>query len=375
MPRRLIALLLARVLAGCSSSDSPVAQTPLPDGPPALRMAERARRAASLPAVAVVIVRGDSAPDIAVRGVRRAAGADTVSPRDRFHLGSNTKAITATLAAILVHDGLLSWDLTLGAAFPDDSAQMDIGYRRVTLRQLLAHEGGAPEFTSPEELTSAPAFSGDARTQRRQFARWLTQRSPASRVGAFSYSNAGYGLAAAMLEARAGRDWESLLRERLFRPLGISDDAVSVGWPGLAGAGEPWGHVGESGRWSEHAPTDGRIVSLPPIIAPAGDLSMRPDAYARFLQLHLRGLAGRDDVLPAAAIRALHPARPAGAYAFGWIAARLGSDTAFAHEGSAGTFHAITVLVPQRNAAVLVVTNAGGDDAADAIRDAALTLP
>jgi hypothetical protein len=39
-----------------------------------------------------------------------------------------------------------------------------------------------------------------------------------------------------------------------------------------------------------------------------------------------------------------------------------------AHEGSTGTFHAITVIVPQLDIAVVVIANAGGDKAARAVR-------
>lgn len=96
---------------------------------------------------------------------------------------------------------------------------------------------------------------------------------------------------------------------------------------------------------------------------------MTMSAYARFLQLHVRGLAGRDDVLRASTIRMLHEAE--GDYALGWSVQRDGAGTVHCHEASAGTFHVLTVLDPQRGIAVATVTNAGGDRAAAAIRDTA----
>ncbi len=85
--------------------------------------------------------------------------------------------------------------------------------------------------------------------------------------------------------------------------------------------------------------------------------------------MHVRGLAGRDDGLRATTIRVLH--EPEGDYALGWAVQRNLLSTVHFHEGSAGTFHVVTLLDPARGIAVATAINAGGDRAADAIRDAA----
>ncbi len=369
----LVALPFATLFSGCRpAASAPTGTVPVeaPNTPFGLQLG-RARAAARLPAVAGARVTLEGTPETHAFGVRRANAGDTVANDDHFHLGSNAKAITATLLGALVEDGVLTWDRTIGASFPELAASMPAAWRSVTLRQLLTHRAGVGEFTSPAELLGMPqdARRGTPTEQRQAFSAWVLQRPPAGRVGEFMYSNGGYGIAVAIAERATGQTWERLLQERLFDPLGILARDVRLGWPGLAGSA-PWGHVANGQAWQPHDPTDDRIIAIPAALAPAGDLSMTMSAYARFLHMHVRGLAGRDDVLRATTIRALH--EPDGEYAFGWGVQREGAGTMHFHEGSAGTFHVVTLLNPQSGIAVATVTNAGGERAADAIRDAAI---
>src|SRR5215212_2418790 len=90
-----------------------------------------------LPAVAAAVVRNGTVVAAGAVGTRR-AGTDTpVTVSDRFHIGSDTKAMTALLAAMFVEEGRLRWDSTVGEVFPELAATMDAGLRRVTLEQLL----------------------------------------------------------------------------------------------------------------------------------------------------------------------------------------------------------------------------------------------
>src|SRR5207244_9735123 len=72
-----------------------------------------------------------------------------------FHLGSCTKAMTATLVAMLVEEGKLNWITTLGELFVDTVKPMHPAWEKVTLRQVLAHRAGLP--LEPDGL--APVFS------------------------------------------------------------------------------------------------------------------------------------------------------------------------------------------------------------------------
>ncbi len=97
-----------------------------------------------LPALAAAVVKNGEIQAAGAVGTRRAGTNIPVTINDRFHLGSDTKAMTALLAAGLVEQGKLHWDSNVAAIFPELSKKMDPGLRKVTLEQLLSHTGGLP---------------------------------------------------------------------------------------------------------------------------------------------------------------------------------------------------------------------------------------
>lgn len=327
---------------------------------------DRARTAHGLPAVAGAVVRGDSLSEIAALGVRRLGASDSVRLGDRFHLGSNVKAMTADLIAMEVEGGRLAWDRTLAEIFPDWVDSMRAEYRGVTLEALLQHRGGFPAFDSAEDLLGAPTFPGTLAAQREALARWLLTLAPAQAAGAYLYSNAGYALAGAILERSAGESWEALLGDRLWSPLGITG---GFGWPASGGAPQPWGHLDAGGGvLAPHDPDAGEQFPAP--WRPTGDAHTSIGDYAAFACLHLRGLRGSARLLSESTFRRLHA--PKGAYAMGWGATRVNGADASYHVGSAGTFAVVVMIQPDRDVAVAVATNAGSDDAIDAIQEAAI---
>lgn len=313
-----------------------------------------------LPGFAAVIVGPDSQLAIGAAGVRRRGRPEALTTADRFHIGSNAKALTATIIASLVGEGKLDWETRVADVLPGIADSMQPGYRDITVEHLLAHTSGVPSFTSGRDWRRIPDVGGDVRAQRRAFAEWVLARPPAGTPGEMSYSNAGYAIVAAVAEAATGRSWEALLEERVLQPLGIS---AGSGWPAAGGAGQPWGHWRLLGFLSAQDP-DG-AYRLRPAMAPAGDVHMRLDEYGRFLQAHLRGLLGREDLLPAEIVRHMH--RPGAG--LGWGVQLRDGEPLSGHAGSAGTFFMVAVIDPSRRLAAAVVTNAGAKPAPDAASD------
>lgn len=128
---------------------------------------------------AAVIVDGEIAAGAA--GIRKQGAPDKVQPNDKFHLGSNTKSMTATLAAILVQDGIIRWDTTIGETFSD----LDIHpkYESVQLHQLLTNTGGAP-FQPGEKLWNAAwSAKGTPPEQRLSMVKGILKKAPAYEPG------------------------------------------------------------------------------------------------------------------------------------------------------------------------------------------------
>src|SRR3954466_15000121 len=86
----------------------------------------------SLPALAAAIVNRGEIVAFGAVGTRRAGTTNPVSIEDRFHIGSDTKAMTSLLAAILVEAGQLRWATTVGQVFPELASTADRELKSVT---------------------------------------------------------------------------------------------------------------------------------------------------------------------------------------------------------------------------------------------------
>jgi CubicO group peptidase (beta-lactamase class C family) len=300
--------------------------------------------------VALVSRRGVLMASAAV-GVRREGGDDAVTIDDRFHIGSVTKPMNATMIATLVDEGKLRWESTLAEMFPDWPIHREL--RAVTLAQLLSHHSGLAPFTSEAELEEAPKLFGDERAQRAQFAQWLLARKPALAPGTqFSYSNAGVAIAAAAAERAANRPWERLMRERVFDPLGMK--SAGLGWPAYDDPKAPWGHQLDGTRL---VPQDPRgSYQLNAVIQPAGNVSLSVKDLGRFLDDQARGLAGMPGLLRPATYARMHALEPEDS-SLGWGVSRRDGATMSSHAGSAETFYTIVQVSHEDGLEIAVMLN------------------
>jgi len=310
-----------------------------------------------VPALAAAIARSDGPIVSAATGVRSRGAPGSIRANSRFHVGSVTKPMTATMLARLVEQGKLSWSTTIGERFPDAREE----YRGVTLADLLAHEGGIPPFTDDAELAGM-TFTGTPAEQRLAFAKAVLQMPR----GENRYSNAGFTIAAVMAEEVTGRPWEDLLREHVFEPLGLR--TAGFGWPAKRIPSETWGHIEEDGKLVPHDPNGEYQIS--PFIAPAGDVHMSMEDLARFLRAHLVALRGTDSIVKTATAKEMHTKRTRSGLGFG--VAKVGEiEPVSTYTGSAGTFLTLIAIAPRHDLVVAVSANAA-DAGADAAARAAL---
>lgn len=350
------ALSAAPGVAGCEKDSA---------GPAPASALERtladARGAASLPAVAAAVVEGDSVR-AAAQGVRRADRSARAAAGDRFHVGSMAKAVSATVIATVVEEGRLAWTTRVRDAWPEEAQAFHPALRDVTLAELLAHRGGLEPFDAVDAYAGFPASARGAPALREEFAAWVLRRPPGAR-GEFRYSNAGYVVAAAMAERATGKPFETLLRERLFGPLGMGTAAFA--YPSSLSPDAPWGHLPDGSRWVPEPAPDGEYAALLATIVPAGHLSLSMEDYARFLRMHLRGLAGQGGLpLRPETFRVLHTPVGApipdlnGGYALGWIVMDVDGVRVSMHDGSLTGFYATMALAPGLGRAAVAATNA-----------------
>ena len=334
------------------------------------RVLETARERHHVPGIAALVQAGGATATAAV-GVRAEGHPEPVTVDDLWHLGSDTKAFTATLLARLAERHVLSLDDTLAACFPALATAMDPAYRQVTIAQLLSHTAGLPSLDGPlDRLAFRLAIGGgdDVRAQRAAAVRKYLAMPPASKPGGFAYSNLGYIVVGAIAEARTGKSWEQLVREEVFAPLGITH--AGFGPPGTPGRiDQPHGHLSILG-WLVPLDPGSSYADNPPALGPAGTINISLADWARFARDQLDGEHGHGKLLRPESYRRLHTP-VADDYALGWgvTLEAAGGPVVFGHTGSNTHWFADIRIRPADDAIELIVMNAGDADAMQALEE------
>lgn len=319
------------------------------------------------PALAAIVTDSRSILAAGAVGVRHANRPESVALTDLFQIGSNAKAMTATVCAMLVEQGIVSWDLTPAAVFSELAKTMLPEYHVMTLEMLLSHTSGIPPYTDTDDsgfiLPDFGTLPIECHIQ--HFANFLMISCPvSSRPGEkVMYSNAGYSLAAAMAERVSGQAWRELIQERLFRPLNIHA-FVGCEHPARIAPNQPWGHIlDEHGDFIPHSPKEALI---PPCLAPAGDMCISIPDYARFLQMQLDML--RDQ--PSSFAPLHHHGKPG--VGAGWGVNHLRGMESLGlfsvHAGSTGTFFSIAALSHDHSLGFSLVVNGGFSEMTSALK-------
>lgn len=316
------------------------------------------RKKHDLPALAAVVVKDGQICDRVAVGVRKSGDLTPVTTNDVFHIGSCTKSMTATLTALLIEEGKLRWDTTIAEVFPELKGKLDKQYEAVTAEQLLRHRGGVPGAPPAAAWKRAWEEKGTPTEQRREFIQAVLSQPPEAAPGTkMIYSNQGYAIIGAMLEKLTGTNYESLLTERLFKPLHM--DSAGFGPPGATDKiDQPWGH---SHKLFMNIPVR---ADNPPAIAPAGRVHCSLDDLARFTIFHMQRKATNGLLKPETLVR-LHTPAEGGDYACGWVVLKRGwaGGKALMHNGSNMMWYVVMWLAPERNFSVIAATNIAGPDA------------
>jgi CubicO group peptidase (beta-lactamase class C family) len=321
-----------------------------------------------VPGMAAAVVKRGETVAVGVAGVRTREKPDQVAAADKFHIGSDTKAMTAMLCGILVDEGKLRWDQTIGETFPELKS-MDPQFQKVTLEQLLTNRGGAPGAVEKDALWIKLAqHKGTPTSARRMLLEGVTSKPPEAPPGTkFIYSNAGFTIAGHMAEKVTGKSWEALMREKIFRPLGMT--TAGFGAPGTrAKNDQPRGHQAD-GSAVEPGPGSDNPVA----IGPAGIVHCSIGDWAKFAAANLP--SAKIKLVKPETLQKLHtPADGKPKYAMGWIIAEgqpWAGGPALAHDGSNTMWYATAWLAPAKDVAFLVACNQAN---AKACNDAVLAL-
>ncbi len=136
-----------------------------------------------------------------------------------FELASVSKQFTAMVIMLLKEEGKLNYDDSLSSYIPD------LPYKGITLRHLLTHTSGLPDYQAimDEHWDKSKVASNDDNID------YLIKYHPAtlSPPGEkYDYSNTGYMLLASIAEKASGKDFIELSRDRIFTPLKMQNTDI-----------------------------------------------------------------------------------------------------------------------------------------------------
>ena len=314
-------------------------------------------------------------------GVRVEGTDEKVTIHDPFHLGSCTKAMTSTLVAIFIEEGLLDWDTKIFDVLSELEETSDPGFADATVEHLLRHRGGIAERQREEVMNIYNDFAGLEGTlpeQRLEVARMALATAPFTEPGvAMDYSNYGYMTAAAMIERLTGSSWEELMVERLLEPLEMT--SAGIGSPyadGDGAAGVVVGHELSDGTWTPMPRGPGG--RLHECMGPAGLLHSNLYDWSKFVSAQLAGARGEDGIVKAATFERLQADDVSNAYACGWAVGRRswgwGDGKTISHNGSDGTWYATVTALPEWDLIVMTAVNCADTAAGQASTKAELVM-
>jgi CubicO group peptidase (beta-lactamase class C family) len=280
------------------------------------------------------------------------AGRESRRPLDGdtgFEIASVTKVFTALLLADMARRGEVALTDPVAKHLPRGVTVPERGGRSITLLDLATHTSGLPFM--PDELPVADG-SVTAREAAGRLTQFLVRYELRRDIGSeWDYSNIGYWLLGEALAARAGTDFESLLKARVLDPLGMKNTAITLS-PKLKAA-LAVGHnavLQPALPWSA-ASTYADMAAAGGLVSTANDLS----------KLLAVAMGYEPSPLAASMAAMLESRRPIGGkaqQALGWVVTGQGdADRLISHEGGSWGFASVVAWDPLRRVGLVVLSN------------------
>jgi CubicO group peptidase (beta-lactamase class C family) len=151
-------------------------------------------------------------------GYANKATGERLTPVSTFQLASTSKPFTAAAVLLLVEDGKIDLDDKLQKFWPA------FPYQGVTVRQLLCHRSGLPDYLNFAKLYTRKTYISNS-----DLVEMMISRKPKALARpntVFKYNNTNYALLAALVEEVSGKSFASFCEERIFEPLGMKNTWV-----------------------------------------------------------------------------------------------------------------------------------------------------
>src|SRR6266699_1061763 len=319
----------------------------------------RALKEFQVPGAAVAVVRDGKVALVKGYGVRDVTKAGAVDENTIFQLASVTKTLTATAAATVVDQGKLDWDKPIFNYLPEFVGYDPYMTRWLTERDLLAQRTGWPAFTG-DQLDSFGYDRAEILRRLRFFKPRYSLREVAQ------YSNPGFFLAGEVAARASGQSWNDLVEKRLFKPLEMSRSGTVIK------------ALQDPNATAAHALVDGKIVVVEPSeldvtgaassgTSPAADMSklmlmflnkgtyngkriLKPETVAEIFKRSMVSPIDFTDLPPISDATGFYYGLGVGSYDYA-------GHQIIEKGGALAGVRTIIVLVPDKNAGIIVLAN------------------
>ncbi len=199
---------------------------------------------------------------------------------DHMRIASMSKAFSGAVVLNLVGKGRLGLGDTIGERLPS----MPVAWHAVTIRQLLNHTSGVPEYTGTDELSQHLRTNPGGILLPATLLEWVSDEGldfpPGSK---YTYSNSDNVILGLIAERATGKRYENLLASIVFRPTRLSETFMAT----RTALPRPFIHGYDVTPGQE--PEDLSSVFTPTIGWASGGMVSTPLEVGRFFRAYLRG--------------------------------------------------------------------------------------
>jgi D-alanyl-D-alanine carboxypeptidase len=291
-------------------------------------------------------------PDVAIR------------PGDRFRAGSVVKPFVAATVLQLTEDGRFALDAALPGVLPADVTDRFPSAPEVTVRMLLGHRSGLPEWSTADTDAAAARDPGRVWTVS-EFLDLAAAQEPAFPPGTdYGYSNTNYTLLGLVIEHATGRSWRDDVTDRVIKPLGLTATALPAPGNRSSGGPEAHGYMEVNGKLLDATTVDPSMAGAAgghALVTTVADLVRFLDALlAGRLFRHGETLKAMLAFEPAAGCSTCEPGQVG--YGLGLLRRVLpGGVETIDHLGGAGGYFAYVGRMPRPKVTLAAAINSSAD--------------
>ncbi len=233
-----------------------------------------------IPGVALAIVK-DEMLYVKGFGVTAVGEKTKVDDQTVFRIGSVSKSFASALTGVMVQERSLDWEDKVIDYLPDFRLSSIEQTKRINLKHLLSHTTGLPYHTFTNLVESGTPI-----------AKIIPELKDIKLIGeegkVYSYQNAAFSIIAEVMEAKTNKEYDFLLKKKIFEPLGMVNASTDrKGIVNNKNSAQP--HKGVDGRWSKRSISNKYYQAIP-----AGGINASINDMGQYLRLLI---GNRTDIL------------------------------------------------------------------------------